>query len=69
MPNKFLINSGFGFQMKLNASEDLSGEDEYGYLNIPDEYHFYLMMSETNLYMVNARRNDLATTHLSIDFK
>ena len=55
--------------MKLNASEDLSGEDEYGYLNIPDEYHFYLMMSETNLYMVNARRNDLATTHLSIDFK
>ena len=48
--------------MRLNASEDLEISDDYGFLNIPDEYNYYFMMSDQSLYMVNGRRNDLAVT-------
>ncbi len=54
--------------MSMNKSEDIISKDDYGFLNIPDDTHFYFMMDSKTLYMVDARRNDLAKTHLSINF-
>lgn len=68
LPSKFLVNTQFSHQMAINKEEDLISSDEYGYLNIPDEVHFYFMMNAKNLYMVNGRRNDLATTQISVAF-
>lgn len=68
MPTRFLINPAFDHQMYMNKSEDIITTDDYGYLNIPDDHHFYFMMDNTTLYMVTARRNDIAKTQMSIDF-
>jgi hypothetical protein len=62
MPNRFLINPGFAHQMYMNKSEDILTTDDHGFLNIPDDHHFYCMMDNQTLYMVNARRNDMART-------
>ncbi len=57
--------------MRTNCDPNfnITDKDDYGYLNIPDESHFYFMMNEDTLFMVDARRNDLAKTHMSIEFK
>ena len=52
----------------MNATEDLVTSDDHGYLNIPDQVHFYVMINKDSLYMVEARRNDLAKTYFTIQF-
>jgi hypothetical protein len=69
LPSKFLVNPGFSHMLLLNRTEDIVTTDEFGTLNIPDDHHFYFMMTASTLYMVNARKNDLAKTHMSVDFK
>jgi hypothetical protein len=69
LPNKFLVNPGFNHMLILNKTEDIISTDDHGYINIPDDHHFYFMITDTTLFMVNARKNDLARTHMSIDFK
>lgn len=54
--------------MLLNATTDLITTDDWGYMAIPDDHHFFFMMDEFTLYMVNSRTNDLARTQLSVDF-
>lgn len=53
----------------MDPNTNLTESDDYGYLNIPDDHHFYAMMTDETFYLVDARRNDLAKTHTSIDFK
>ena len=69
LPSKFLINPSFNQMLLINKTEDIITTDEYGTLNIPDDHHFYFMMTQKTLFMVNARKNDLAKTHMSVDFK
>lgn len=54
--------------MYEDPKTDLTEKDEYGFKNIPDNIHFYGMMNDQTLYLVQARRNDLAKTYLSIEF-
>jgi len=54
--------------MYENPKTNLKEKDDWGYLNIPDNVHFYGMMNDQTLYLVQARRNDLAKTYLSIEF-
>jgi hypothetical protein len=54
--------------MQLNKKTDIVSTDDAGFLNIPDDFHFFFMMDINTLYMVNGRTNDLAKTTLSIDF-
>lgn len=69
MPIRFLKNPAFYHQMEMDPNTDLKQSDAHGFLNIPDDHHFYAMMNEETFYLVDARRNDLARTHTSIDFK
>ena len=63
-----VVFTQFSHQMGQNKETDIVISDDYGFLNIPDEVHFYFMMNAKSLYMVNGRRNDLATTQISVSF-
>jgi len=69
IPNKFEYNVGYlaQFTWGRNPTFTDKDKDEWGFLNIPDDTHFFFILTRKTLYAMNARRNDIAKTYKSIE--
>ena len=56
----FFDNEAYYEQMKRKVNLDQA--DDYGSLEIPDNLHFFFTLTKTALYIISARRNDIAKT-------
>ena len=60
-PKEFYKNLAFYEQMKKGASKsgktvDLKKEDAVGFVNIPDENHFFFILTENTLNVLSSRK-------------
>ncbi len=58
-PKAFFINSAYEAQ-GLNA--DIELKDEFGTVNIPDQFHFFFVLKKNAIYITSSRRNQIAKT-------
>jgi len=58
VPNKFEYNQGYlaQFSWGRNPTFTDKDKDEWGYYNIPDDTHFFFVLTRKALYAMNARR-------------
>jgi hypothetical protein len=61
-PREFFKNMAFYEQMKNGVTLDLTATDEVGYRNIPDEEHFFFILTDTSMNILSARKTNLART-------
>lgn len=71
IPNKFEFNPGFEAQFSFGRNPTFTDKDkdENGFFNIPDDTHFFFVLTRKTLYAMNARRNDIAKTYKSIELQ
>ena len=55
-PSDFFKNMAFYEQMKSGLTLDLAKSDNVGYLNIPDEDHFFFILTENTLNVLSSRK-------------
>jgi hypothetical protein len=55
-PNDFNKNPAFLEQMKNAGELDLSKTDTIGYINIPDEDHFFFILTDNSLNVLSSRK-------------
>jgi hypothetical protein len=55
-PKDFFKNMAFYEQMKNGQTLDLSKADSVGYINIPDEDHFFFILTENTLNVLSSRK-------------
>lgn len=46
----------------------MSKKDEFGTMNIPDDQHFFSIVTRTSLFILTGRVNDIMRTYKSIDW-
>lgn len=58
VPNKFEYNPGYlaQFTYGRNPTFTEKDKDEWGFFNIPDDTHFFFVLTRNTLYAMNARR-------------
>ena len=56
----FFLNEAYYEQLKKPF--DISTKDSYGTIDIPDNIHFFFTLTKDSLYIISARRNDIAKT-------
>ncbi len=61
-PKAFYINPSYSLQFTDNRMVDSELRDTFGSVEIPDEYHFFMVLTYDSLYITTARRNDLTKT-------
>ena len=54
-PKEFNKNKAFYIQMK-GVTLNLSKSDNVGYINIPDDEHFFFILTEKNLNVLSSRK-------------
>ncbi len=54
-PKEFNKNKAFYIQMK-GVTLNLSKSDSVGYINIPDDEHFFFILTEKNLNVLSSRK-------------
>jgi hypothetical protein len=54
-PTDFLKNMAFYQQMSDGETMDLSKSDGIGFVNIPDEDHFFFILTENSLNVLSSR--------------
>jgi len=64
VPKKFEYNPGY-----LTQSSSDKDKDSWGSFNIPDDTHFFFVLTRKTLYAMNSRRNDIAKTYKSIEME
>lgn len=53
-----------------NATNGTAGEeDEYGPMDIPDNLHFFFVLTKKTVFALTARKNDLARTRKSLEIR
>ena len=55
-PKDFFKNMAFYEQMKNGQTLDLTKKDKIGYVNIPDEDHFFFILTENTLNVLSSRK-------------
>jgi len=65
-PKAFYINPSYALQFSENQEVDSELHDQFGSIEVPDEYHFFMELTYDAMYIVTARRNDLIKTVDSI---
>lgn len=55
-PKDFFKNMAFYEQMKNGQILDLTKKDKIGYVNIPDEDHFFFILTENTLNVLSSRK-------------
>ena len=55
-PKDFFKNMAFYEQMKNGQTLDLAKADSVGYINIPDEDHFFFILTENTLNVLSSRK-------------
>lgn len=58
VPNKFEYNPGYLAQFSYGRTPtfDEKDKDQWGYFNIPDDTHFFFVLTKKTLFAVSARR-------------
>ena len=58
IPNKFEYNPGHQAQFSWGRNPTFTDKDkdEWGFFNIPDDTHFFFVLTKKTLYAMNARR-------------
>ncbi len=62
-PEKFFKNSDFYKQMQGGQTVELTKKDSHGYVNIPDDDHFYFIVTQKNLNVLSSRKVSNIITH------
>jgi hypothetical protein len=55
-PKDFFKNMAFYEQMKNGLTLDLTKKDSVGYVSIPDEDHFFFILTENTLNVLSSRK-------------
>lgn len=55
-PKEFLKNTAFYEQMKKGETLDLTKNDTVGFINVPDEDHFFFILTENSLNVLSSRK-------------
>lgn len=69
-PTKFEFNQAYYDQYNnfgKNASFTDKDKDDFGWFDIPDDTHYFFVLSPTTLYAISGRRNDVAKTYKSLE--
>jgi len=61
-PNEFFKNFAFYEQFKSGEILDLNKKDIVGYVNVPDEDHFFFVLTANTLNVLSSRKNKYAKT-------
>lgn len=71
VPNKFEYNPSYLAQFSWGRKPGFTDKekDEFGFFNIPDDTHFFFILTKKSLFAVNARRNDIAKTYKSLELE
>lgn len=62
IPDKFEYNPGYLAQYSYGRNPTFTDKDkdEWGFFNIPDDTHFFFVLTRKTLYAMNARRVQLS---------
>lgn len=58
VPNKFEYNPAYAAQFSYGRKPtfDEKDKDQWGFFNVPDDTHFFFILTQKTLYVLSARR-------------
>ena len=60
-PRAFFINPAYAEQ-KASGFADMSLKDEFGFVDVPGEFEFFMTLTREAIFITTARRNDMVKT-------
>lgn len=56
VPNKFEYNPSYRAQFAYGKNGSCDDKDQWGFLNVPSDTHFFFVLTKTTLFAIGARR-------------